>query len=99
MFPDLYVALFNAISEKRLMDARRLQALVEKIAARLYTIGPKETSYLRGLKGAMAELGICRGIMADPLSSLDSGEREELRSRLSELLPEVELSDRGQVTA
>jgi 4-hydroxy-tetrahydrodipicolinate synthase len=89
MFPALFVKLYKAIAEDRKSQAGEIQEQVVHIAEALYTVGAPQTSYLRGLKAALAELGVCGDTPAEPLGPFSKEEREELRSRLNRLLPDL----------
>jgi dihydrodipicolinate synthase/N-acetylneuraminate lyase len=89
MFPELFVKLYNAMAEDRKSQGREMQEQVVRIAEALYTVGAPETSYFRGLKAALAELGVCGETLAEPFGPFSDGEREELRSRLNRLLPDL----------
>ena len=89
MFPSLFVKLYEAIAEDRKSEATELQGLVIRVSEALYTVGAPQTSYFRGLKTALAELGVCRETLAEPFGPFSDGEREELRSRLNRLLPDL----------
>jgi dihydrodipicolinate synthase/N-acetylneuraminate lyase len=89
IFPSLFVSLFHAIQSGSQAQAKSLQDLVVKIANQLYTVGSAKTSYLRGMKAALAALGVCGDMLAEPLHVFDPDEREELGSRLNRLLPEI----------
>jgi 2-dehydro-3-deoxy-D-pentonate aldolase len=89
LFPSLFVQLFEAISSGSFEEAERLQELVSKIAEMIYTVGAPSTSYLRGMKAALAELGICKNALAEPLHPFESSDLEELRTRLREMLPAI----------
>ena len=58
MFPALYVKCFEAIENNCRSQAKQIQELIAKIAKEIYSIGPASTSYFRGLKGALAQLGV-----------------------------------------
>lgn len=89
MFPELFVRLYRLIVEHRNSEARAIQEMVVRIAEALYTVGAPQTSYFRGLKAALAELGVCSETLAEPFGRFSNEEREELRSRLSRLLPDL----------
>jgi 2-dehydro-3-deoxy-D-pentonate aldolase len=89
MFPALYVKLFDAMENKRLPQAREIQELIARIAKEIYSVGPGETSYFRGLKGALAQLGVCGDSLAEPFTVFNAEEKQELRMRLNRLLPEL----------
>jgi 4-hydroxy-tetrahydrodipicolinate synthase len=90
MFPELFVKLYEATVEGRKSEATTLQEQVVRIAESLYSVGAPETSYFRGLKAALAELGICGATVAEPFGAFSEEEREELRSRLKGLLPDLD---------
>jgi dihydrodipicolinate synthase/N-acetylneuraminate lyase len=83
--PRLYVDLFEAARDGNLPGVRELQDRVMRLASLVYTIGPANSSYLRGLKTALSLLGICSGYLAEPFRPFDDGERERLRERLATL--------------
>jgi 2-dehydro-3-deoxy-D-pentonate aldolase len=89
MFPKLFVDLYQATVENRQPEARAMQEQVIRIAQALYTVGAPQTSYFRGLKASLAELGVCRDTLAEPFGSFSGTEKEELRSRLHRLLPDL----------
>jgi 4-hydroxy-tetrahydrodipicolinate synthase len=90
MFPALYVKLFEAIENNRQSQARNVQELIARIAKEIYSVGPSSTSYFRGLKGALAQLGVCGEALAEPLTVFNQEEKQELRSRLNRLLAELQ---------
>jgi dihydrodipicolinate synthase/N-acetylneuraminate lyase len=89
MFPALYVKLFAAIDSGQLSQARDIQKLIARVAQEIYSVGPAKTSYFRGLKGALAQLGVCGESLAEPLTGFNAEEKQELRLRLNRLLPEL----------
>ena len=89
MFPGFFVKLYQATVERRKSEASAMQQQVVRIAESLYTVGAPETSYFRGLKAALAELGVCGETLAEPFGSFSGKERQELRSRLNRLLPDL----------
>jgi 4-hydroxy-tetrahydrodipicolinate synthase len=89
MFPSLYVELYKCMVEGRREEAEHVQKLIVRVAEAVYTVGSASTGYLRGLKGALAYLGVCSDSLAEPLESLNEEEQRELRSRLVELLPVI----------
>ncbi len=91
MFPSLYAQLYDAALEGSHSQAEALHELVVRITEAVYTIGPAQTNYLRGLKCALSLLGVCGDALAEPLQSFDASERAELESRLSAILPLLEI--------
>ncbi len=62
-------------------------ALQERLGLldRIYRLGPGTASILRGLKCALACMGVCSDRMADPLRGCTGAEREAIRGYLAEL--------------
>ncbi|MBO0697213.1 MAG: dihydrodipicolinate synthase family protein [Zavarzinella sp.] len=85
MVPRLYVDLYNAARSGDLPRVRDLHARVMRISSALYTVGPPESSYLRGLKCALGLLGLCDDVLAEPFERFGPAERETIRHRLREL--------------
>jgi 4-hydroxy-tetrahydrodipicolinate synthase len=76
--PELYVALYRAAAEGRWERTRELQRQVMELSERVYHVGDPATSYIRGLKCALALEGICSELPAPPLVPLDEHERAAL---------------------
>ncbi|MBV9034262.1 MAG: dihydrodipicolinate synthase family protein [Acidobacteriaceae bacterium] len=89
LFPHLYAKLYQTAAGGCRLQAEALQALAVRVAEAIYTIGPAPTAYLRGLKSALAHLGICGSTLAEPLGNFAPEEQEELCSRLRSLLPDL----------
>jgi len=51
----------------------------------LYTIGKHSSAFLKGVKCALACLGICEDAMAEPFQSFRPREREQVQRVLREL--------------
>ncbi len=90
MFPELYVQVYDAVSGGRHSEAEVFQNLIVRVAKTIYTVGPAQTSYLRGLKCALSLLGVIEDVLAEPLHSFDRFERAELQTRLDQVLKAVE---------
>jgi 2-dehydro-3-deoxy-D-pentonate aldolase len=83
--PRLYVDLYNAASRG---DAARSLALQEKVWAisrNLYALGSQHGSWLKGLKCAVACLGICDDYLCEPFRRFEGAERDVVKQRLAEM--------------
>ncbi len=89
MFPRLFVQLFDAAKNGNDADAERIQDLILRVSKVVYTVGPRETSYLRGLKYALSFMTLIDSGMAEPLQQFDTLQRAELEDRLRRLVEEV----------
>ncbi len=85
VFPQLYVALHRAAEAGDLARVRDLQARVLKISSALYTVGRHPSAIIKGIKCALSCLGICGDVMAEPFHHF----RENERSRVQQLLPDL----------
>jgi 4-hydroxy-tetrahydrodipicolinate synthase len=56
-----------------------------RLSSSLYSIGPANSSYLRGLKCALACLGLCDDYLAQPFRRFGAEERRLIEERLREL--------------
>ncbi len=90
MFPELYVQLYEAVSDGRHAQAESLHERVGRVAKAVYTVGSPESAYLRGLKCALSLLEVIENVLAEPLQSLNKAETAELRTRLHRVLDTVE---------
>ena len=88
LFPKLFVEIYNRVRNNDWAQARRLQNLVCGIGAAVYNVGDSETSYLRGLKAALASKRICSDLVAQPFARFSEEQREMLDERLSNLASE-----------
>lgn len=85
MFPELYVALYNAAVAKDVDKVRELHAKVMQISASIYTVGSYGSSYLKGVKAALSVLGICNDFLAAPFNKFDEAHKDKIRTAISAL--------------
>jgi dihydrodipicolinate synthase/N-acetylneuraminate lyase len=90
LFPRLYVALFEAARAGDLARAQDLQARVTTIAERLYHLGQHPSASIKGIKCALACLGLASDFMAEPFHRFREPERRRIREAVEELRPLVE---------
>jgi 4-hydroxy-tetrahydrodipicolinate synthase len=80
--PRLFADLHQAAASGDFETAAKLQARVREMGDALYTVGDGSTSYLRGLKSAMAAAGLCSSTCALPFAPFTAEEQRLLESRL-----------------
>ena len=85
LFPKLYVNMYNAARARDFDKIDVLQQKVMQVCSTLYTVGNTSSSYLRGLKCALEEAGICSGVVAEPFRKFEEPERSEIRKNLEAL--------------
>lgn len=86
MFPKLYVAQYMAAVNRDFVALELFRNKVLEISSLLYSVGQYGSStYLQGLKGALAVLGLCDDYLAPPFTRLDSDQKKEIAHRLERL--------------
>ncbi len=85
IFPELYVAQYNAAQQHDVNKVRELQQQIMAISTRIYSVGKYGSSYLKGVKCALSVLGICSDELAYPYRKF----REEERNKIVEALKEI----------
>lgn len=79
--PHLFVQMYEAALAGDWSKAGALQARVREASAALYTVGDSSSSYLRGLKTAMAARGLCRPVFALPFGPMSDAESALIQER------------------
>ena len=86
MFPELYVAMYEAAAKRDINRVLDLQQLIMQISTTIYTVGKHGSSYLKGLKCALSLLGIINDdFVASPFYKFETPEREKIRQALDAL--------------
>jgi dihydrodipicolinate synthase/N-acetylneuraminate lyase len=83
LFPKLYVDTYEAARRGEWAEAERLQKIIQQVSDALYRIGDPNSSYLRGLKAALAIEGICSDLPALPFTRFAKDERAALEKALA----------------
>jgi 4-hydroxy-tetrahydrodipicolinate synthase len=83
--PRLYVDLFEAARAGDVPRVRQLHARVMALSESLYRIGRHSSAIIKGLKCALALLGVCDDFMAEPFHRFRAEEREKVHRVLREL--------------
>jgi dihydrodipicolinate synthase/N-acetylneuraminate lyase len=89
LIPKTFVALFDAFSAGDMATARALQENITEIGTPLYQMGEPESSYIRGLKGALEAVGICNASLPWPFAEADDDQKAAIRAHLRRY-PEVQ---------
>lgn len=86
MFPELYVAMYNAAKNGNLGEVRRLQEYIMQISTSIYSVGQHGSSYLKGLKCACSLLGVIKDdFVAAPFHKFNAPERRKIQEALERL--------------
>ena len=86
IFPELYVAQYNAAKQQDVMKVRELQQKIMNISTRIYTVGKYGSSYLKGVKCSLSVLGICSDDLAYPYRKFRSEERKMIIEALKDIM-------------
>lgn len=90
LFPKLYVKLVEAARAGDVCRARELHQLILRVSGSLYRIGRHSSSIIKGIKCALACLGVCDDFMAEPFHRFRDEQRALVQQRVEELKAEVE---------
>ncbi len=85
LFPKIYVALCDTFRAGDVARARQLQKQIENIGAAFYRIGKHPSAVIKGIKCALAGLGICDDFMAEPFHRFRAEERALVEERLKKI--------------
>lgn len=86
MFPELYVAMYDAAVAGDIQRMRHLQQYIMQISATIYSVGQHGSSYLKGLKCACSLLGVIDDdFVASPFYKFHQPEREKIQKALAQL--------------
>jgi dihydrodipicolinate synthase/N-acetylneuraminate lyase len=85
LYPELFVALYNAAAAKDLQKVAGLQEKVMLIGESLYGIGRFGSSYIKGIKTALALKGICNDSLAQPFNTFLLPEKQKVQAALMQL--------------
>lgn len=85
MFPELYVAMYEAAKANDVTRVRELQRRIMQISVSIYTVGKYGSSYLKGVKCALSLLGICDDYISWPYRNFRTEERNRIREALEAL--------------
>ena len=88
LFPQLYVALYDAAARGDIVRAKTLHDVVLEVSSQLYHVGRHPSAIIKGLKCALSVEGVCDDFMAEPFRRF----QPEGRRRIEEVL--IDLKER-----
>jgi 4-hydroxy-tetrahydrodipicolinate synthase len=89
LFPRLYVRLYEAARAGDVDRARELHTLVLRVSGSLYSVGRHPSSVIKGLKCALACLGVCDDFMAEPFHRFRAEEHARIQQQLAALTADM----------
>jgi dihydrodipicolinate synthase/N-acetylneuraminate lyase len=93
LFPKLYTKTVESHRAGDLARAQELQKQIQRVSDSFYRIGKYSSSIIKGIKCALACLGVCDDFMAEPFHRFRADERALVHQRLGEI--EAELAALG----
>jgi 2-dehydro-3-deoxy-D-pentonate aldolase len=85
LWPRLYLELYRAAAAGDEAGLTSLQKIVLDISRAVYRRRPESSSYLRGLKCALSEMGYCRNVMTEPFEPLTGKEAGAIRTAIKQI--------------
>ena len=85
LFPQLYVKLYEAARAGNLARAHVLHSQVMQVSSSLYGVGRHSSAIIKGIKCALACVGVCDDFMAEPFHRFRAEERARVQRSVEEL--------------
>jgi 4-hydroxy-tetrahydrodipicolinate synthase len=82
LFPHIYVGIYQAAINRNFDLLHAWQSKVLEISSRPYRVGTCSMAYLKGLKAALAVMGICQDGLSPPLQRFTGEEKEKVKAFL-----------------
>jgi 4-hydroxy-tetrahydrodipicolinate synthase len=89
LFPKLYVKVVEAHRAGNLSRAQELQKQIQRVSDSFYRIGKHSSSIIKGIKCALAAMGICNDFMAEPFHRFRATESDLVKSRLKNIEADI----------
>ena len=91
LWPAHFKAMYLAAKDGDVDKVRRLQHFTTMSSYLLYGLGQGQIGFLKGVKCALAEMGLIRNVMAAPFEPFSGRERAAVKRALRELRAEADL--------
>jgi 4-hydroxy-tetrahydrodipicolinate synthase len=79
MFPKLFVDLYEAAKNNDLETIAVLRGKLFKIDKKIYSVGKHTSRYIKTIKCALSEMGICDDFVAQPFRKFDELEKSQIK--------------------
>jgi len=91
-FPRLFVDLYDASVDGDLAKITLLRETIVQIDNTIYSVGENISKYIKGIKSALAVLGICNDFTAPPVKRFNYTERAKIQRYMNEFLSNTEFA-------
>lgn len=85
LWPKTFKAMYETAKRGDVAEVRRLQEITTTSSYRLYGLGQGQIGFLKGVKAALAEMGLIKNVMSAPFVPFKGAELKPVRRALSEL--------------
>ena len=85
LWPAQFKAMYLAAKAGDVEKVRRLQRLTTMSSYLLYGLGQGQIGFLKGVKCALAEMGLIQNVLAAPFTPFEGAERRKVKSALKTL--------------
>jgi 4-hydroxy-tetrahydrodipicolinate synthase len=85
LWPAQFKAMYRAAKEGDVEKVRRLQRFTTLSSFRLYGLGAGQIGFLKGVKCALAEMGLIQNVLAAPFTPFEGAERTAVKKAVAEL--------------
>lgn len=87
LFPELYVAIFNAAEKGDFARAAKLQDIVLQVSDKIFRVSSYGSPIIQGIKTGLAHRGICSSVMSEPFLPFEAATKAKITTAVDELLP------------
>ncbi len=91
-FPRLFVDLYEASVDGDLEKIALLRETILQIDNTIYSVGENISKYIKGIKSALAVLGICKDFTAPPIKRFNETERAKIQTYMNNFLSNTEFA-------
>ena len=86
LWPAQFKAMYLAAKAGDVETVRRLQRFTTMSSYLLYGLGQGQVGFLKGVKAALAEMGLIQNVLAAPFAPFDGRERAQVKTALKKLM-------------
>ncbi len=91
-FPKLFVDLYEASLARDMQRITLLRKKIVQIDNTIYNVGQNSSKYIKGIKSALAALGICGDFTAPPVARFDELDRGKIKAHMDEFFLDTSFS-------
>lgn len=85
VYPEIFVATYNAAAAKDVDKTVELQDKLLSVGIELFGFGRFGSSYIKGIKTALQQKGICSDVLASPFRKFNAPEQEKVKTAVAKL--------------